>query len=120
MPRCENVRRGAWRPGALCQLPKWLMALDVGPPILYIRLMNKDNAYAFAQFSVIGGHDYEGETFYSMRLFGDYELACDYARDLVNEGYDYAYVAGVYADGTMGLKEVIRVADDGPSVVDLG
>ena len=81
--------------------------------------MTKDNAYAFAQFSVIGGHDYQGETFYSMRLFGDYESACDYARDLINKGYDYAYVAGIYADGTMGLKEVTRVADDEPSMEEL-
>ena len=45
--------RGPWRPGALCQLPKWLMALDVGPDPSYTRLMTKDNAYAFAQFSAI-------------------------------------------------------------------
>ena len=114
--------RGPWRPGALCQLPKWLMALDVGPDPSYTRLMTKDNAYAFAQFSAIGGFDYEGEAFTSMRLFGDYESALDYARDLVNGpfGYDYAYVSGVNADGTMGLKEVTRVADEEPSMVDLG
>jgi len=84
--------------------------------------MTKDNAYAFAQFSAIGGFDYEGEAFTSMRLFGDHESALDYARDLVNGplGYDYAYVAGIYADGTMGLKEVTQVADDEPSMVDLG
>lgn len=102
------------------QSSRWLMALDVGPQILYIRLMTKDNAYAFAQFSVMGGHDYEGETFTSMRLLGDYESACDYARDLVNDGYDYAYVSGVYPDGTLELREVTRVADDGPEMVDLG
>ena len=96
------------------------MALDVGPDPSYIRLMTKDNAYAFAQFSAIGGHDYEGESFNSMRLFGDYESACDYARDLINEDYDYAFVAGIYADGTMGLKEVTRVADEEPSMVSLG
>ena len=91
----------------------------MGPQILYIRLMTKDNAYAFAQFSAIGGHDYQGEAFYSMRLFGNYESACDYAWDLISEGYDYAYVAGIYADGTMGLKEVTRVADDGSDMVNL-
>lgn len=90
------------------------------PQILYIRLMTQDNAYAFAQFSAIGGRDYEGESFNSMRLFATYEAALDYARDILNEGFDYAYVAGIYADGTMGLKEVTRVADDEPSVVSLG
>lgn len=92
----------------------------MGPQILYIRLMTKDNAYAFAQFSAIGGHDYEGESFNSMRLFGDYESALDYARDILDHGYDYVYVAGVRPDGTLDRSEVTRVADDGPDMVDLG
>lgn len=83
--------------------------------------MTQDNSYSFASFAVIGGHDYEGETFSSMRLFGDYESALDYARELVNGrfGYDYAYVSGVYPDGSMELKDVTRVADDEPSAVSL-
>ena len=81
--------------------------------------MTKDNAYAFTQFATIGGHDHDGQSFATMRLFGDYESACDYARDLVDEGYDYAFVSGVRADGTMELSEVTRVADDEPSSVNL-
>ena len=81
--------------------------------------MTKDNAYAFAQFSAIGGHAGEGESFNSMRLFGSVDDALDYARDLLNQSYDYAYVSGVHADGSIELKEVIRVADDEPSMVNL-
>lgn len=81
--------------------------------------MTQDNAYAFNEFAAIGGHDYEGETFASMRIFGRYEDALDYARNLVNDGYDYALVAGVHGQGTLELKEVTRVADDEPSVVSL-
>jgi hypothetical protein len=81
--------------------------------------MTKDNAYAFSQFATIGGHDHDGQSFATMRLFGDYESACDYARDLVDEGYDYAFVSGVRADGTMELSEVTRVAESEPSSVNL-
>jgi len=81
--------------------------------------MTQDNAYAFDEFAAIGGHDYEGESFRSMRLFASYEDALDYARALVNDGYDYALVAGVHGQGTLELAEVTRVADDEPSVVGL-
>jgi len=81
--------------------------------------MTKDNAYAFSTFAAIGGTDYEGENFRSMRLFGDLESAIDYARVLLDQGSDYAYVTGVHADGSLELKDVMRIADDEPSVVDL-
>ena len=82
--------------------------------------MTKDNAYAYASFSVIGGHDYEGESARSMRLIGSHESAMDYARDLIDQGYDYAYVMGIGPDGVLDLANVARVADDGPDFVNLG
>lgn len=81
--------------------------------------MTQDNAYAFASFAAIGGHDYEGESFASLRIFASYESALDYARELHAGWYDYAYVAGVHADGSLEQKDVTRVADDEPSVVDI-
>lgn len=78
--------------------------------------MNK-NETSFSQFAAIGGHDYEGEAFKSLRIFADYESACDYARDLLEQGYDYAFVTGVRPDGTLDCSNVTRVADDEPSVV---
>jgi hypothetical protein len=98
------------------------MALDPDAHLPYSRLMTQDNAYSFASFIAQGGHDYAGESLKSMRIFGNYESALDYARDLINGrfGYDYAYVAGVNADGSLATKDVTRVADDEPSVVDLG
>lgn len=81
--------------------------------------MTQDNAYAFASFAAIGGHDYEGESFNSMRIFASYEAALDYARDILDHGYDYVYVAGVRPDGTLDRSDVTRVADDEPSVVSL-
>jgi hypothetical protein len=83
--------------------------------------MNKDNASSFASFIAQGGHDYDGEVFRSIRIFGLLDDALDYARGLVNkEGYDSAYVSGVYADGSVELKNVIRIADEEPSLVNLG
>lgn len=81
--------------------------------------MTKDNAYAFSTFAAIGGTDHEGENFRTMRLFGSADDAVDYALKLINEGSDYAYVTGVHADGSLELKDVMRIADDEPSVVDL-
>ena len=81
--------------------------------------MTKDNAYAFSTFAAIGGTDHEGENFRTMRLFDSADDAVDYALKLINEGSDYAYVTGVHADGSLELKDVMRIADDEPSVVDL-
>lgn len=44
----------------------------------------------------------------------------DYARDLNDEGYDYVYVTGIGADGVPDLANVARVADEEPSLVNLG
>ena len=85
----------------------------------YNSLMTQDNSFAFASFSVIGGLDCEGEFFGSMRIFGDYETALDYARELINRRFDYAYVAGVNADGSLEKHDVTRVADCEPSVVSI-
>ncbi len=82
--------------------------------------MTQDNIYAYAQFSVMGGWDYEGESARSMRIFANYEAAIDYARDLIDQGHDYAYVIGIGPDGVPDLANVIRVADDEPSLVNLG
>ena len=89
------------------------------PDLEYTVLMTKDNAYAFSTFAAISGTDYAGENFRSMRLFGSANDAIDYARKLLDEGSDYAYVTGVHADGSLELKDVMRIADDEPSVVDL-
>jgi hypothetical protein len=81
--------------------------------------MTQDNIYAYASFSVMGGWDYEGESACSLRIFANHEAAIDYARDLCNEGHDYAYVMGISPDGVPDTKHVLRVADDAPEFVNL-
>jgi hypothetical protein len=82
--------------------------------------MTQDNIYAYAQFSVIGGYDYVAARARTLRLFTSHEAAIDYARDLCNEGFDYAYVMGISPDGVPDTKRVVRVADTEPSFVNLG
>ena len=82
--------------------------------------MTQDNIYSYASFSVIGGYDYEGEVARTLRVFASHEVAIDYARDLCNDGCDYAYVMGVSPEGVPDLAHVLRVADDEPSFVNLG
>jgi hypothetical protein len=42
-------------------------------------------------YAVIGGWDYEGEDFKSLRLFDCFSTAVEYLKDLEeNQGYDYS------------------------------
>ena len=42
-------------------------------------------------YAVIGGRDYEGEDFASLRLFDCFSTADEYLKDLEeNQGYDYS------------------------------
>jgi hypothetical protein len=81
--------------------------------------MTQDNIYAYASFSVMGGFNYEGECARTLRIFASHEVAINYARDLCNDGFDYAYVMGHDANGVPDLANVVRVADEGPDQVDL-
>ena len=74
--------------------------------------MTQDNIYAYSHFTVIGGHDYQGEDASSLRIFASYEAALDYARVILFDGFDYAYVMGVGADGVPDLANVLRVAEE--------
>lgn len=81
--------------------------------------MTQNNTRGYTSFSVIGGHDYEGESAHSLRVFTNHEAAIDYARRLNNDGYDYAYVIGFLSSGEPDMKHVLRVADDAPEFVNL-
>jgi len=40
-------------------------------------------------YAVIGGYDYEGESFHSLRLFDAFSSAQSYSETLKEEGFDY-------------------------------
>ncbi len=53
--------------------------------------MENNGANLMKVYAVIGGWDYEGEDFKSLRLFDCFSTANEYARHLADdEGYDYS------------------------------
>jgi hypothetical protein len=58
-------------------------------------------------YAVIGGWDYEGEDFNSLRLFDYHSAAVAYAKDLVDEqGYDYSKCEMRWIEQTPALSEI--------------
>ena len=43
-------------------------------------------------YAVIGGHDYEGESFHSLRLFDAFSSAQAYSEALKEESFDYVKI----------------------------
>lgn len=58
-------------------------------------------------YAVIGGWDYEGEDFNSLRLFDFHSAAVAYSKDLVDEqGYDYSKCEMRWIEMQPSLKEI--------------
>ena len=56
----------------------------------------------FSAYMVIGGHDYEGESSYSTRLFDSKQLSLDYTQKLLeDDGFDYVKMHIISNDGTL-------------------
>jgi len=58
---------------------------------VYIRFM-KENEMVMKVYSVIGGNDYEGEYFDSMKIFMSESSALDYKIKLIEEKFDYVLI----------------------------
>jgi len=60
--------------------------------LCYIKNMENNEAQLNTNqkvYAVIGGYDYEGESFHSLRLFDAFSSAQAYSETLKNEGFDY-------------------------------
>jgi len=57
-------------------------------------------------YAVIGGWDYEGEDFNSLRLFDCHSAAVVYMKDLEEQGYDYSKCEMRWIDMQPSLKEI--------------
>ena len=58
-------------------------------------------------YAVIGGWDYEGEDFDSLRLFDYHSAAVVYMKDLEeNQGYDYSKLEMRWIEQTPSLEEI--------------
>ena len=61
---------------------------------MYISLMNKNEIgmEVIKVYAVIGGNDYEGENFGSLKIFMSESSALDYKIELEKELYDYVSI----------------------------
>ena len=60
-------------------------------PILATEQTNRDQMQTAKVYAVIGGWDYEGQSFQSLRLFDCRSTAVAYHKELTeSDGYDYA------------------------------
>lgn len=63
-------------------------------------------------YAVIGGWDYEGEDFESLRLFDYHSAALAYAKELQGEhGYDYSKVQMRWVEQIPALDEILASAN---------
>ena len=70
----------------------------------------------FSAYIVMGGHNYEGETAQSTRLFDSKKLAEEYVETLLKEhSFDYTFVSIISNDGTLwkmpGATKTYRLED---------
>jgi hypothetical protein len=57
-------------------------------------------------YAVIGGYDYEGEDFDSLRLFDFHSAAVAYMKDLEEQGYDYSKCEMRWIEQLPSLEEI--------------
>jgi hypothetical protein len=57
-------------------------------------------------YAVIGGWDYEGEDFDSLRLFDYHSAAVAYMKELESQGYDYSKCEMRWIEQTPSLEEI--------------
>ena len=81
------------KPFVRLTLPFWgVYPLVVLGVLCYITIMenNKEQMNTNQKvYAVIGGYDYEGEVFRSLRLFDAFSSAQSYSETLKEEGFDY-------------------------------
>jgi hypothetical protein len=57
-------------------------------------------------YAVIGGWDYEGESFDSLRLFDYHSAAVAYMKELEEQGYDYSKCEMRWIEQTPSIEEI--------------
>ena len=61
-------------------------------------------------YAVIGGYDYEGEDFGSLRLFDCQSAAVAYTKQLEEQGYDYFKIDTRLIEELPDLEELLQCA----------
>ena len=65
----------------------------------------------FETYAIVGGRDNEGDDFFTLFIANSFEQARVYALDVINEGYDYAQLAGIKSNGEVDHSSALRIAD---------
>jgi hypothetical protein len=65
----------------------------------------------FETYAIVGGRDNEGDDFFTLFIANSFEQARMYALDVINEGYDYAQLAGIKSNGEVDHNSALRIAD---------
>lgn len=65
----------------------------------------------FDSYAIVGGRDNEGDDFFTLFITNSFDQARQYALDVINEGYDYAQLAGIKFNGEVDHSSSIRISD---------
>lgn len=65
----------------------------------------------YETYAVMGGRDNEGEDFFTLFISNSFAQAHQYALDVINEGYDYARLAGIKSNGEMDHNTFVHISD---------
>lgn len=65
----------------------------------------------FDSYAIVGGRDNEGDDFFTLFIANSFAQAHQYALDVINEGYDYAQLAGIKSNGEADHSSSIRISD---------
>lgn len=65
----------------------------------------------FDSYAIVGGRDNEGDDFFTIFIANSFAQARQYALDVINEGYDYAQLAGIKSNGEVDHNSSIRISN---------
>ena len=65
----------------------------------------------FDSYAIVGGRDNEGDDFFTLFITNSFAQAYQYALDVINEGYDYAQLAGIKSNGEVDHSSSLRISD---------
>ncbi len=82
-------------------------APDPFRPMLIMTSVQTNDMTMPRAYAVIGGWDYEGEDFNSLRLFDYHSAAVAYSKELKDQGYDYTKLEMRWIEQIPALEEIL-------------
>jgi hypothetical protein len=63
----------------------------------------------YETYAIVGGRDRHGDDFFTLFIANSFEQARQYALDVIDEGYDYARVAGIKFNGEVDHNTALNI-----------